>query len=149
VNKELAKLLRKKGTFECTRKSEDLENEIFELSSINLRSLGLDEKNIEAVTNVIEKDWDSVNIKSISFSYNQQIGDVGASLLARKLPHSIAEIGLVKCGIGDKGGREILNWMRKTPMLQMICIEQNNFSDNLKMEFGIFENDNPKTIVVY
>jgi len=70
-------------------------------------------------------------------------------MIAKKLPSSIGEIGLVDCGIGDKGGAEILNWMKKSHKLQMICIEQNNFSDKMKMECYIFKKENPKIIVVY
>ena len=149
VNKEIAKLLRKKGNLECTQKAETLENKISEVRNLNLRNLGLDEKDIVDITNIIEQENDNIYIKSISFSYNQLIGDVGATLIAKKLPHSIDEIGLVDCGIGDKGGAEILNWMRKSQNLQMICIEQNNFSEKLKMEFSIFKKENPKVMVIY
>ena len=149
VNKEIAKLLRKKGGAVCTQKSEALENEISEISSLNLRNLGLDEKDMVDITNIIEQENDTNYIKSISFSYNQLIGDVGATLIAKKMPHSIFEIGLVDCGIGDKGGYELLNWIRKSNSLQMICIEQNNFSDKLKMEFNSFKRENPKVMVVY
>ena len=78
-------------------------------------------------------------IKSISFSYNNLIGDIGATVLARSLLSSICEIGLVDCGINDKGGTEILNWVKTLPNLTMICIEQNNFSEKLKMEFKVFQ----------
>jgi hypothetical protein len=149
VNKEIAKLLRKKGNLECTQKSETLENEICKISNLNLRNLGLDEKDTVDITNIIEQENDNIYILSISFSHNQLIGDVGAILIAKKIPHSIYEIGLVDCGISDNGGYEILNWMRKSNNLQMICIEQNNFSDKLKMEFNIFRRENPKVMVVY
>ena len=67
----------------------------------------------------------------------------------KKLPKSILEIGLVNCGINDIGGAEILNWMRSASSLRMICIEQNNFSENLKSEFKQFSNHNPQILVVY
>ena len=151
VNKEIAKVLRKKGTLECTRKSETLENGISEISNLNLRNLSLEANDIVDITNILEQKNGNttIHIKSISFSYNELIGDVGATLIAKKIPSSICEIGLVDCGIGDKGGAEILNWMRKSHNLQMICVEQNNFSDKLKMEFNIFKKENPKIMVVY
>lgn len=149
MNKEKAKLLRKKGDSECIQRSETLGNEISKIRNLNLRDLGLDERDIVDITNIIEQENDKVYLKSISFSYNQLIGDAGATLIANKLPYSIYEIGLVDCGIGDKGGDEILNWMRKSHSLQMICIEQNNFSDKLKMEFNIYKKENPKVMVVY
>ncbi len=149
LNIEIAKLLRKKGSLECIQKSETLENKISEVINLNLRNLRLDERDIVDLMNVIEKANDNISIKSISFSYNQRIGDVGATLMANKLPYSISQIGLVDCGIGDKGGTEILNWMRKSDNLQMICMEQNNFSDKLKMEFNIFKMENSNVMVVY
>lgn len=149
VNKEIAKLLKQKGDLACAERSEILENETAEIRNLNLRNLGLDEKDIVDITHIIDQENDNIYIKSISFSYNQLIGDVGATLIAEKIPDSISEIGLVDCGIGDKGGHEILYWMRKSNNLQMICIEQNNFSDKLKMEFNLFKIENPEVMVVY
>ena len=146
---EIAKILRRKGSLRCAQKSEILENEISESRNLNLRDLGLEENDIVDITNIIEQDVDRVFIKSISFSYNQLIGDVGATLIAKKTPSSLSEMGLVDCGIGDKGGTEILNWMKKSQNLQMICIENNNFSDQLKKQFNIFKRENPKILVVY
>jgi len=149
VNKEIAKVLRKKGTLECTVSSENLANNSSEIRNLNLRNLGLEASDIVDITTILEQENDAHSIRSIRFSYNQLIGDVGATLIAKKAPSSLYEIGLVDCGIGDKGGAEILNWMRKSHALQMVCIEQNNFSDRLKMEFNLFKKENPKIIVVY
>jgi len=103
-----------------------------------------------AIADILEQEKGANDdfIKSISFSYNNLIGDIGATVLARSLPSSICEIGLVDCGIGDKGGTEMLNWIKTSPKLKMICIEQNNFSDRLKMEFKVFKKNNPKIMVV-
>ena len=87
-------------------------------------------------------------ITSISFSYNPLIGDLGTTALIKSLPSSIREIGCVGCGIGDIGGKEILSWMQTSTHLQMICMEQNNFSDTLKTKFRAFNINNPKIIVV-
>ncbi len=86
VNKEKAKVLRKKGTLECTRKSETLENDIAEIRNLNLRNLSLEENDIVGITNILEQKNGNTNIhiKSINFSYNQLIGDVGATLIAKK-----------------------------------------------------------------
>jgi hypothetical protein len=149
INKEIATILREKGSLKCTHKLEILENKVSEKTNLHLRNLDLEENDIVDIMNIIEQESDGVCIKSISFSYNQRIGDVGATLIAKKIPTSISEIGLVECGIGDKGGNEILNWMRKSQNLQMICIEKNDFSEKLKMEFNIFKKENPKIIVMY
>jgi hypothetical protein len=56
---------------------------------------------------------------------------------------------LVDCGIGDRGGTEILNWAKASSNLKMICIEQNNFSEKLKMEFNVFKKENLRITVVF
>lgn len=85
----------------------------------------------------------------MSVSYNQRLGDSGVTILLEKLPATVSEIGLVNCGIGDVGGLVILNWMRNSQNLQMICMEQNNFSANLRMEFSRFGSENPSVVVIY
>jgi hypothetical protein len=116
-----------------------------------LRDLWLDASGIAVITAILEeeKNRNSNSITSISFSYNQLIGDLGATAIVKNLPISICEIGLVDCGIGDMGGSQILTWMKKSPAFQMICMEQNNFSEALKMEFRNFKRNNPNVMVVY
>jgi|TARA_R110002110_G_scaffold92763_9_gene241990 hypothetical protein len=116
-----------------------------------LRNLCLDASGIAVIAPVLEeeKNRNSNSITSISFSYNQLIGDEGAAAIVKSLPASICEIGLVDCGIGDKGGMEILTWMKKSPALQMICMEQNNFSEALKMELRNFKSNNLNVMVVF
>ncbi len=116
---------------------------------INLRNLGLEEKDIIEITNYLEIENDCSYIKAISFSFNKNIGDLGAGILAEKLPLTIQEVGLVACGIGDKGGAKMLQWMRKCRALKMICIEQNNFSNNLEVALESFKKEHPSTMVVY
>jgi hypothetical protein len=115
---------------------------------MNLRNLGLQASDITRIAKVLESEKYTGLIKTISFSYNELIGDKGASEIARSLPVSICEIGLVGCGVGDKGGLEILNEIKTLPNLKMICIEQNDFSDQLKMEFNLFKRNNPQIRVV-
>jgi len=99
--------------------------------------------------NSIAQESDTISIKSLSFSYNELIGDVGATIITQKIPASISELGLVGCAISDKGETVILNWMRTAQYLQMICIENNNFSDKLRKEFSISKKENPEKIVVF
>jgi hypothetical protein len=47
------------------------------------------------------------SIKSISFSYNQLLGDDGTITIINYLPNTVNEIGVVDCGIGDCGGKII------------------------------------------
>jgi hypothetical protein len=39
--------------------------------------------------------------------------------------------------------------IRPSQGLKITCIERYNFSDKLKMEFSIFESENPREMVVY
>ena len=118
--------------------------------TLNLRNLGLNPTDAVAVADILkqEKINNSDFIQSISFSYNNLIADAGVIAIVDSLPLSISEIGLVDCGIGDEGGIEILNWMRKSTNLQMICAEQNNFSDTLRKEFMLFKKHHPRITVI-
>lgn len=69
-------------------------------------------------------------------------------VLANALPPSIREIGLVDCGICDQGGKAMLDWMQSAPDLRMICMEQNSFSKDLKMEFQVFREAHPGILVM-
>ena len=147
---KIATILRKMGTSESLVRAKSLERDVYQSGTLNLRNLGLKPTDIVAIADILEEEKGNSKgfIKSISFSYNDLIGDIGAAVLARSLPTSISEIGLVDCGIGDKGGVEILKWLKTSPNLKMICIEQNNFSDTLKIEFNVFKKNNPKVMVV-
>lgn len=102
--------------------------------------------NLEELFDILDQE-EEYKINSISFSYNP-IGDEGAIIIAERLPDYIEEIGLVDCGIGDIGGRAILEMLNELPELDMICIEQNNLSDNLKLEYQKFSAFNPDLMVV-
>ena len=62
-------------------------------------------------------------------------GDQGAMTLANVLPKTLTEIGLVGCSIGDQGGKEILEWAKYAGGLRLICIEENNISEELRNHF--------------
>jgi hypothetical protein len=64
------------------------------------------------------------------------------------MPTNVKEIGCVACWINDAWGQEILKWMKTASNLQMICIEQNNFSEDLKQQFNIFKKQNPYIMII-
>jgi hypothetical protein len=74
----------------------------------------------------------SDTLYSFSFSHNQGLGDTGLVKLLKILPNSLQEIGLVECGITDSSAPELLKWMQSMNYLDMICIEKNNFSSEIK-----------------
>jgi hypothetical protein len=147
----MAKALRKIGNLKCLEKAKVLETDLSQTSSLNLRNLSLSSSEIAPIIAALEeeKSCNSNFITSISFSYNQLIGDLGVIAIVRSLPYSIREVGFVNCGIGDKGGVEVLKWMKKATSLDMICMEENNFSEALKLELRDFINKNPNVMVVF
>ena len=58
------------------------------------------------------------SLQSFSMSYNPNLGDEGVLILVKTLPSTVTEIGLVQCGIGDKGGDALMTWASKAPKLQ-------------------------------
>jgi hypothetical protein len=88
-------------------------------------------------------------IISVSFSYNQDLGDEGANALAAHLPIDLTELGMVDCGIQDKGGLALLKWAKAAPNLRMICIENNSFSADVQKAFSDFRRTKPNATVVF
>ncbi len=149
MRKKIAKALRTIGNSKCLEKAKQLEDDGFQTSTLHLRDLSLTPNDSTAIVTVLKQEHYNDAITSISFSYNKEIGDAGASVLAKSLPTSLSENGLVDCGIGDEGGREILNSIKTLKQLKMICIEQNKFSDHLKIEYKIFGQAHPKILIVF
>jgi phosphomevalonate kinase len=149
IANQLVKVLRKIDSKKCIIKATEIENEESPICHLNLRSLDLNSSNIVTIARLLKQNEDSNIIKSISFSYNKSLGDIGAIALSRNLSNNIQEIGLVNCGINDRGGIDLLNWINKSPKLKMICIERNNFSTQLKSEFKKFSNEKPNVLFVY
>ena len=114
--------------------------------ALHLRNCNLNELDALEIADSPELKTNIIN--SISLSYNPNIGDQGIIGITKRLPSSISEIGLVNCGLGDSAGIEILDWIKSSQNLKMICIEQNNFSNSLKEEFHKFSKENPHILVV-
>lgn len=149
-NSQIIQALCNIGTEPCLKKARALEKESSPIRTLSLRNLSLSASDVTSIANCLnpEKETDNDLIKSISFSYNSLLGDSGVIALAKNLSKNIREVGLVNCGISDIGGSEILNWMKNAPQLQMICMEQNNFSETLKSAFREFSRENPQILVV-
>jgi len=71
------------------------------------------------------------NCRSISMSYNSNLGDEGVLVLVKNLPATVTEIGLVNSNIGDTGGEALISWARKAKKLLWLCIEENTFSNEM------------------
>lgn len=116
---------------------------------LHLRDQNLDEDDVSSIAIMLQQlKNDNKSIESISFSYNPRIGDNWITRIMQSMPANVKIIGCVGCGINDAWGKKILEWMKRSSNLQMICIEQNNFSDNLKQQFNIFKKQNPHIIII-
>jgi len=149
IQQKSAAVLRKIGSKACIEKARMLESSASPMTSFNFRSLGLSTSAILSIAGILRQEKDSQSITSISFSYNRLLGDSGAIALAQSLPDSICEVGLVDCRIGEKGGIALLDWIKEAPNLKMICIEQNHFSDALRMAFREVGKEKPNVLVVF
>ena len=69
--------------------------------------------------------------------------------LLQPISKSNRVLGLVAFGIGAKGGIAILNWAKQKSNLQMLCVEGNVFSAQLRQEFRLFALENPSICFIY
>ena len=79
---------------ECLKKAESLEIEAPQIDTLNLRNLGLKAIDISAIANILEQEKNNNDrfIKSISFSYNDLIGDVGATEIVDVCLHQYVKL---------------------------------------------------------
>lgn len=105
----IARILQNIGSKGCLDKAGMLEGIEKNSSSLNLRSLDLQPYDVIKIADGLKNGHpgNGDGTRSITFSYNRSLGDTGAIALAKSLPLSIREIGLVGCGIGDVGGNEL------------------------------------------
>lgn len=85
---------------------------------------------------------------SFSMSYNPDMEDAGALALARALPRTIREVGLVGCDLGDEGGSALIEWAATATGLQMICVEDNKFSGRVKSQFRALATGDANLMVI-
>lgn len=105
--------------------------------NLHLRSAEMDVQDARTLANALQEmpDLATHHLMSFSASYNPDLKDAGAIVLAGSFPKSMTELGLVGCSIGDAGGTALLEWAQQAPNLRMICVEGNSLSSGLKSEF--------------
>ena len=132
--------LRSVGTDRCLAEATRLQQGISTSGPwyCHLRRAGIDAADTIAIAKAMESfSFDAVSsLVSFSQSYNRAVGDAAASALTTAFLASLRELGLVDCGIGDVGGIALLQWARKAPRLQMICVDGNAFSDSVTRQFN-------------
>ena len=105
--------------------------------NVHLRNANMTAADAKLIANALDRTpvLELARLGSFSLSYNA-IGDEGAKNLANSLPATLTELGLVGCSIGDRGGKAILDWAKHANGLHMICIEDNNMSDEMRKQFS-------------
>lgn len=121
-------------------KSKIIDAYSFKSGNLHLRKSDLEPADIIEICETITSREINHSIKSISFSYNPLVGNEGAIIFANNLPNSLCEIGLVGCNIGDSGGKVLLTKIEELQNLNMLCIEQNIFSQSMIEAFKQFGN---------
>jgi hypothetical protein len=101
---------------------------------LHLRNAKLNHNGIKVILEAIKvvHDENGPSLRSFSMSYNSNLRDEGVLILVKALPSTVTEIGLVGCGFGDKGAEALMTWVPNAPKLHWLCIEQNDFSKNIK-----------------
>jgi hypothetical protein len=135
--KSIIKALNKIGTKPCLELAAKLVQSTSKTISFHLREAMLDVESMKKLCIAfIDLNTDTdLTITSLSFSFNPQISDKGISLLLKNMPHGLVEVGLVGCGMTDVSGEELLSWLKKNEQLRLLCIENNNLSEELKLKF--------------
>lgn len=116
--------------------------------NLHLRRAELNDTDAQVLAEGIQHSGSSLFLKSFSASYNPALGDVGVAALAEVFPDAMTELGLVGCSIGDAGGQAILKWARSAPELQMICVEGNRFSADMRSDFQDFASRERQILVI-
>lgn len=106
---------------------------------LHLRRAGLNSADAQVLADAMLRSdtGHGLYLGSFSASFNPDLGDSGAIALVRAFPETLKELGLVGCSIGDSGGRAILEWASTSPKLQMVCIEGNKFSSDMRSQFQV------------
>lgn len=149
---KLARALRLIGSEQCVELAQLLEfsTDKEEEISLHLRSAGISRSDVVIIADALlslTRD-EALSLRSFSLSFNPEIGEAGALAIARSLPLTLRELGLVGCGIADRGGEALFQWAQQASRLQMICIEDNRFSQPLRAQFQALAQNNRNLLVV-
>jgi len=106
-----------------------------------------DAKNIANAISRVEKN-NGPKLHTLSMSFNPELKDEGVIALLNQIPKTTSVIAFVECGITDKAGQAIIDWVAKTNNLDGIYIEGNTFSKSMEARFEKLRNDNPKLTVL-
>jgi hypothetical protein len=118
---------------------------------LHLRNAGLNYRQIKSIAEAIRTVHENggPSLQSFSMSYNSNLGDEGVLILVKNLPQTITEIGLVNCGLGDKGGEALMRWSTNAKQLRWLCVEENIFSNDIKDRLRKLGQESSDLLVVF
>jgi hypothetical protein len=108
-------------------------NESINSGSLHLRSLNINSDDLNLLMEFLKMKSSLLAVASFSLSYNTELGDFGIEKVMRNLPKTIRELGIVNCGITDIGAQIILDELINHPDLSLICMEQNELTDSMRI----------------
>lgn len=153
INQQLADVLRSIGTPSGHLKADKFELEENEFAGhLDLSHMSLWSSDVDKIGKHFNRRYnpEPLHLTSVNFNYNNLMSDDGAAFLMDHLPGTIRELNLVSCGIGDHGGRAILEWLRVSAFkIKEVNMEQNEFSRSMKDEFAQYEKENLQVMVIY
>lgn len=88
------------------------------------------------------------SMKSFSISYNPNVQNAGVVAFTQNFPESLKEIGMVGCALGDESGEALLHWAQQAKALQMMCIEGNNFSSDMRQRLARLNSERSGLLVI-
>jgi hypothetical protein len=117
---------------------------------LHLRNANLNQDDIALIAKAINSVHSQGGplLGSFSMSYNANLHDQGVLSLVKFLGASLTEVGLVQCGIGDKGGDALIAWASKAPNLKWLCVEHNAFSEQSKQKLVALTKEHKQLLVV-
>ena len=153
VSMKLANALRAVGGSDCIAEADWLEARARNERSgihLHLRNMNLDVRAITIIADAIRSlpSDESSLLRSLSFSYNEALGDEGIIKLVSALPNTLVELGLVGCTMGDLAGEALLRWASNAPNLNMLCIEENKMSESVRNQFARLGHSKPGLLLV-
>ena len=103
---------------------------------IHIRNAGLNTEDATLIAAGLEevKFLAQPRLRSFSVSYNHAIGVAGVEGILASLPEIVQELGMVSCRLTDESAKPMINFLKRSKALRMICVEDNLFSRSVKVE---------------
>ena len=134
--KKLILCLRQINTKICLEVANKLEAETGHRINLELREGQFRKGDIKKICDVLSTllNQQEFHISSFSLSYNK-ITDNEIKMLSASMPINLEQLGLVGCSISDTGAEYLLEWLKRSNKLKLLCIEDNSISNELKAKF--------------